>query len=102
MSSVFAAGQDTVIKLVDRETLLREREEKLRQEEEKRCENLAELCCFSAGRARFCRLEIEKKKAEAARKAAEKLEAAKIAPSEMFRRETDKYSQFDESVRNVL
>ncbi|KAJ8390902.1 hypothetical protein AAFF_G00098220 [Aldrovandia affinis] len=67
----------TVVKLVDRETLLREKEEKKKMEEEK-----------------------QKKKEEAARKRKEqeaaKLAKMKIPPCEMFRSETDKYSKFDE------
>ncbi|XP_037012239.2 cysteine--tRNA ligase, cytoplasmic [Artibeus jamaicensis] len=71
-------GLPTVVKLVDRETLLREREEKRRVEEERR-----------------------KKKEEAARKKQEQ-EAAKLAkmripPSELFLSEQDKYSRFDEN-----
>lgn len=71
-------GLNTVVKLVDRETLLKEREEKKKLEEEKR-----------------------KKKEEAARKKQEqevaKLAKMKIPPSEMFRSETDKYSSFDDT-----
>lgn len=71
-------GLPTVVKLVDRETLLREREGKKRVEEEKR-----------------------KKKEEAARRRQEqeaaKLAKMKIPPSEMFLSESDKYSRFDES-----
>ena len=70
-------GEPTVIKLVDKEELRREREEKLALEEKKR-------------------LEKEAKKAKAAAEAAEALEAAKIPPEEMFRKETDKYSAWDE------
>ncbi|KAG8522564.1 Cysteine--tRNA ligase, cytoplasmic, partial [Galemys pyrenaicus] len=71
-------GLPTVVKLVDRDTLLREREEKKRAEEEKR-----------------------KSKEEAARKKQEQ-EAARLArmripPSEMFLPDTDKYSKFDEN-----
>ncbi|KAM8938889.1 cysteine--tRNA ligase, cytoplasmic [Pelodytes ibericus] len=71
-------GLPTVVKLVDRETLLKEKEEKKQAEEEKR-----------------------RKKEEAAKKKQE-LEAAKLAkmkicPSGMFKSETDKYSKFDES-----
>ncbi|KAM5316950.1 cysteine--tRNA ligase, cytoplasmic [Glossophaga mutica] len=71
-------GLPTVVKLVDRETLLRERDEKRRVEEERR-----------------------KKKEEAARKKQEQ-EAAKLAkmripPSELFLSERDKYSRFDEN-----
>ncbi|KAI0208122.1 Cysteine--tRNA ligase, cytoplasmic [Lamellibrachia satsuma] len=71
-------GQETVIKLVDREILLKEREEKLRQEELKR-------------------LEKEKKKAEKESQQAAKDAQKKIAPSELFRLQTDKFSQFDEN-----
>ncbi|XP_015193710.2 cysteine--tRNA ligase, cytoplasmic isoform X1 [Lepisosteus oculatus] len=71
-------GLPTVVKLVDRETLLKEREEKKKVEEEKR-----------------------RKKEEAARKRQEqemaKLAKMKIPPSEMFRLEADKYSRFDET-----
>ncbi|XP_072527718.1 cysteine--tRNA ligase, cytoplasmic isoform X1 [Salminus brasiliensis] len=71
-------GLRTVVKLVDRETLLKEREEKKKLEEEKK-----------------------KKKEEAARKKQEqemaKLAKMKIPPSEMFRSETDKYSIFDDT-----
>ncbi|XP_008582409.1 PREDICTED: cysteine--tRNA ligase, cytoplasmic [Galeopterus variegatus] len=71
-------GLPTVVKLVDRDTLLKEREEKKRVEEEKR-----------------------KKKEEAARKKQEqeaaKLAKMKIPPSEMFLSESDKYSKFDEN-----
>jgi len=68
-----------VVKLVDRETLLKEREAKLQLEEEKK-----------------------KKKAEAAaaaQKAAELKEAQKrIPPKQLFTSQTDKYSQFDDTV----
>ncbi|XP_073321025.1 cysteine--tRNA ligase, cytoplasmic isoform X1 [Pagrus major] len=71
-------GLPTVVKLVDKETLLKEREEKTKIEEEKK-----------------------KKKEEAARKKQEqemaKLAKMKVPPCEMFRTETDKYSQFDET-----
>ncbi|XP_056134100.1 cysteine--tRNA ligase, cytoplasmic isoform X3 [Lampris incognitus] len=70
-------GLPTVMKLVDKETLLKEREEKKEMEEEKK-----------------------KKKEEIARKKQElemaKCEKMKIPPREMFRGETDKYSQFDD------
>eukprot|EP00088_Acartia_fossae_P053202 TRINITY_DN6041_c0_g1_i1.p1 TRINITY_DN6041_c0_g1~~TRINITY_DN6041_c0_g1_i1.p1 ORF type:complete len:765 (-),score=209.10 TRINITY_DN6041_c0_g1_i1:573-2867(-) len=67
----------TVIKLVDREELMKERAEKKAAEEKKR-------------------LEKEARKAEAAAKAAA-LEAAKrMPPSEMFKGETDKYSAWDD------
>ncbi|KAG7219513.1 hypothetical protein INR49_019037 [Caranx melampygus] len=71
-------GLPTVVKLVDKETLLKEREEKKKMEEEKK-----------------------RKKEEAARKKEEqemaKLAKMKIPPCEMFRSETDKYSKFDET-----
>lgn len=71
-------GLPTVVKLVDKETLLKEREEKKKMEEEKR-----------------------KKKEEAARKKQEqemaKLAKMKVPPCELFRTETDKYSKFDET-----
>ncbi|XP_071403162.1 cysteine--tRNA ligase, cytoplasmic isoform X1 [Centroberyx affinis] len=71
-------GLPTVLKLVDKETLLRERDEKKKMEEEKK-----------------------KKKEEAARKKQEqemaKLAKMKVPPCEMFRTETDKYSKFDET-----
>ncbi|XP_066108410.1 cysteine--tRNA ligase, cytoplasmic isoform X1 [Saccopteryx bilineata] len=71
-------GLPTAVKLVDRETLLKEREEKKRVEEEKR-----------------------RKKEEAARKKQEQ-EAARLArmrtpPGELFLSERDKYSRFDEN-----
>nr|XP_020441259.1 cysteine--tRNA ligase, cytoplasmic isoform X2 [Monopterus albus] len=69
-------GLPTVVKLVDREILLKEKEEKKKVEEEKK-----------------------RKKEEAARKKEEqemaKLAKMKMPPYEMFRTETDKYSQFD-------
>nr|XP_057933616.1 cysteine--tRNA ligase, cytoplasmic isoform X2 [Doryrhamphus excisus] len=71
-------GLPTVVKLVDKETLMKERDEKKKQEEEK-----------------------QRKKEEAARKKEEqemaKLAKMKIPPCEMFLAETDKYSKFDES-----
>ncbi|XP_071345828.1 cysteine--tRNA ligase, cytoplasmic isoform X1 [Trachinotus anak] len=71
-------GLPTVVKLVDKETLLKEREEKKKMEEEKR-----------------------RKKEEAAKKKQEqemaKLAKMKIPPCELFRAETDKYSKFDET-----
>ena len=76
-------GEPTVIKLVDKEELRREREEKLALEEKKR-------------------LEKEAKKAKAAAEAAEALEAAKIPPEEMFRKETDKYSAWDDKGVPIL
>ncbi|KAJ8249094.1 hypothetical protein GJAV_G00231110 [Gymnothorax javanicus] len=71
-------GLPTVVKLVNRETLLKEREEKKKME-----------------------LEKQKKKEEAARKRDEqeaaKLAKMKIPASEMFLSETDKYSKFDDT-----
>jgi len=67
----------TRLKLVDKETLLKEREDKLRAEEAKR---------------------IEKEKKRLEKEKLEQLKEAqkKIPPSEMFKSETDKYSAFDE------
>ncbi|XP_034039211.1 cysteine--tRNA ligase, cytoplasmic [Thalassophryne amazonica] len=71
-------GLSTVVKLVDKEMLLKEREEKKKIEEEKK-----------------------RKKEEAARKKQEqemaKLAKMKIPPCQMFRTEIDKYSSFDET-----
>lgn len=67
------------VKLVDRETLLRERETKLQMEEAKTAEK-------------------ERKKLELAKAAAEKEAKRKTPPHEMFLHETDKYSKFDENV----
>uniref|UniRef100_A0A669R118 cysteine--tRNA ligase n=1 Tax=Phasianus colchicus TaxID=9054 RepID=A0A669R118_PHACC len=71
-------GLPTVVKLVDKDTLLKEREEKKKIEEEKK-----------------------RKKEEAARKKQEqeaaKLAKMKIPPHEMFKLEHDKYSKFDEN-----
>lgn len=68
------------VKLVNREELLKEKEIKKKLELEKN-------------------LEKEKKKAEAAAAAAAKEAQKKISPSDMFRLEKDKYSQFDDKVR---
>ncbi|XP_055694070.1 cysteine--tRNA ligase, cytoplasmic isoform X2 [Lutzomyia longipalpis] len=65
-------GAPTAVKLVDRETLLREREAKRAAEAEK-----------------------AKKKAEAAAAAAAKEAQKRVNPRQMFLRETDKYSKFD-------
>ncbi|XP_074810972.1 cysteine--tRNA ligase, cytoplasmic isoform X2 [Natator depressus] len=71
-------GLPTVVKLVDKETLLKEREEKKKIEEEKK-----------------------RKKEEAYRKKQEqeaaKLAKMKIPPHAMFKSELDKYSKFDEN-----
>ncbi|XP_041972684.1 cysteine--tRNA ligase, cytoplasmic [Aricia agestis] len=63
----------TVVKLVSKEELMKEREEKKRQEAEKL-----------------------KKKQELLEAQRAKEEQKKIPPSEMFKKETDKYSQFDD------
>lgn len=67
------------VKLVNKEELLKEKEAKKKLELEKT-------------------LEKERKKAEAAAAAAAKEAQRKIPPSDMFRLEKDKYSQFDEKV----
>lgn len=67
----------SVIKLVDRDVLMREREEKRRKEEQKKAEQLA--------------------KAEAQRqKDKEREEQRKINPKDMFKSQIDKYSAFDD------
>ncbi|XP_034243855.1 cysteine--tRNA ligase, cytoplasmic isoform X2 [Thrips palmi] len=66
------------VKLVDRETLLKEREAKQKAEEAKAAEK-------------------ERKKQELAQAAALKESKRKIPPTEMFLQETDKYSKFDEN-----
>ncbi|XP_065366774.1 cysteine--tRNA ligase, cytoplasmic [Calliphora vicina] len=71
-------GGNFAVKLVDRETLLKERESKKAAE----AERLAEK---------------ERKKQAAAEAAAAKDAQRKINPKEMFLQETDKYSQFDEN-----
>lgn len=68
----------TVLKLVDREVLMREREEKKQREEQKKAEQLAKL-------------ELQRQKEK------EKLEQMKINPADMFKSQTDKYSAFDET-----
>ncbi|XP_047120743.1 cysteine--tRNA ligase, cytoplasmic isoform X1 [Schistocerca piceifrons] len=70
-------GRASAIKLVDRETLLAEREARRKQEAEKAAEK-------------------ERKKAEMAAAQAAKDAQRKIPPWDMFKHETDKYSQFDE------
>lgn len=69
----------SAIKLVDKETLLREREAKKAIEAEKAAEK-------------------ERKKVEAAAAQALKDAQKKINPKEMFLKETDKYSAFDDKV----
>ncbi|XP_003743752.1 cysteine--tRNA ligase, cytoplasmic [Galendromus occidentalis] len=71
-------GQPTVVKLSDRETLLREKQAKLKAEEKRR-------------------LEKEAKKQEKAAADAEKDRIRRIAPQDLFKSETDKYSAFDET-----
>ena len=71
-------GLKPIVKLVDRETLLKERQQKLEEIEKKR-------------------LEKEAAKAKLAAEKAAKEAKNKIPPSEMFRGESDKYSQFDEN-----
>lgn len=69
-------GAASAVKLVDRETLLKERETKRQQEFEKQAEK-------------------ERKRAEAAAAQAAKDAQKKIPPTEMFLGEVDKYSKFD-------
>lgn len=71
------------MKLVDRETLLKEREAKKKLEAEKLAEK-------------------ERKKKEAAAAQALKEAQKKIPPSEMFKSETDKYSKFDDQVKTDI
>lgn len=68
----------SVIKLVDREVLMRERDEKQRREEQKKAEQLAKL-------------ELQRQKEK------EKQEQMKINPADMFKSQTDKYSAFDDT-----
>ena len=65
----------TVVKLVSKEELMKEKEEKRRQEAEKL-----------------------KKKQDLLEAQRAKEELKKIPPYEMFKRETEKYSQFDDKV----
>lgn len=67
----------SVIKLVDREVLMREKEEKKRREEQKKAEQLAKA-------------ELQRQKDK------EREEQRKINPKDMFKNQTDKYSAFDE------
>ncbi|KAK2720875.1 hypothetical protein QYM36_004679 [Artemia franciscana] len=66
-----------IIKIESPETLIKERDVKRAEEEKKRQEK-------------------ERKKAEAAAKEAEKAALQAIPPGDLFRNETDKYSQFDD------
>lgn len=72
-------GAAASIKLVDRETLLRERDAKKQAEAQKLAQK-------------------EKKQKEAAAAAAALEAQRKINPKEMFLQETDKYAEFDERV----
>lgn len=72
-------GMPSALKLVDKETLIKEREAKKALEAEKLAEK-------------------EKKKAELAAAQAAKEAQKKINPVEMFRMEKDKYSAFDDKV----
>lgn len=72
-------GGNFAVKLVDRETLLKEREAKKALEAERQAEK-------------------ERKKQAVAEAAAAKEAQRRINPKEMFLKETDKYSQFDENV----
>jgi cysteinyl-tRNA synthetase len=78
-------GGPSAVKLVDRETLLREREAKKQLEADKAAEK-------------------ERKRLEVAAAAAAKEAQKKINPLDMFKAETDKYSAFDDKVRtqNIL
>ncbi|KAJ8984870.1 hypothetical protein NQ317_002709 [Molorchus minor] len=71
-------GAPSAVKLVDKESLLKEREAKKKAEQEKAAEK-------------------ERKKAELAAAQAAKEAQRKIVPSEMFKMELDKYSKFDEN-----
>lgn len=68
------------MKLVDRETLAREKEAKLAAEAQKAAEK-------------------ERKRAELAAAQEAKDAARRIPPQDMFKSESDKYGQFDETVR---
>lgn len=70
------------MKLVDRETLLKEREAKKALDAEKSAEK-------------------ERKRLEAAAAQSAKDAQRKIDPKEMFLSETEKYSAFDENVRTI-
>lgn len=76
-------GGASAVKLVDRETLLKEREAK----------RLAEAQKVAAK---------EKKRQEALAATAALEAQKKIKPNEMFLHENDKYSAFDVKVRNIM
>lgn len=80
---IWFLGASSAVKLVDKSTLLREREAKKKVELEKLVEK-------------------EKKKTDLAAAQAAKDAQKKIPPSEMFKSETKKYSQFDDKVDEVL
>lgn len=67
----------SVIKLVDREVLMKEKEEKKKREEQKKAEQLAKA-------------ELKRQQDK------EREEQKKINPKDMFKSQTDKYSAFDE------
>lgn len=71
------------MKIVSRDQLLKEKEEKKKIEMEKQAEK-------------------ERKKQEQIALQKAKDEQRKIPPSEMFKQETDKYSQFDDKVTTCL
>jgi len=75
-------GKPTAIKFVGREAILRERKAKAKAE----ADRLAEK---------------EKKKKELEQARAKKEELKKVHPKDLFKLETDKYSEFDENV-NIL
>ena len=72
----------SLVKLVDRDTLLKEREAKKALELERQAEK-------------------KRKKLEMAAAQAFKDAQKKIPPSELFKMEADKYSQFDDDVRRT-
>lgn len=72
-------GAPSAVKLVDKETLLKEKELKKQMEIEKQAEK-------------------ERKKQEQAAAQAAKDAQRKIPPGEMFKGESDKYSKFDDKV----
>lgn len=75
----FFVGEPSVLKIVGRETLLKEKEAKRQVELEKAAEK-------------------ERKKAELAAAQAAKEAQKRIPPNEIFKLEKDKYSKFDETV----
>lgn len=71
------SGKASIVKLVDKETLMREREVKKAAEAERAAEK-------------------EKKKAALAEAEAQREAQRRTPPQDMFRAESDKYSQFDD------